>query len=261
MSLNATIPKEIAQHCEVVAESYRVSPRIHPADHIFWWLYNDPARTDKVGVAREYLEGGAHTAKALSDLLTTFRPIDAPFTLLDFAAGYGRVTRHFRNELPSARVVACDIHPEAVRFIRELGFPAAQSASVPEQLQIAQQFDVVYALSFFTHMPLATWGRWLGVLSRSLTSTGLLIFTTHGIPAMQRMGVTALNEDGFYFIPFSEQKDLSTDEYGATATSFNFVSKHLRTSGLDLRYFRESGMGYQDLYVATPARPTGELHR
>jgi hypothetical protein len=103
-----------------------------------------------------------------------------------------------------------------------------------------------------------TWGRWLQALASRLAPSGLLVFTTHGAESLKHMGVRAFGEDGFWFGNFSEQKDLSTEEYGATATSFRFVLRHLSASGLDLCHFREAGMGHQDLYVATPRRNLGE---
>jgi SAM-dependent methyltransferase len=251
------LPPHLAAPLRTIASGLNVSAKLHAADYIFRWLYDDPAKPDKAAVLREYLEGGAHTAKFVADLIGQFRGTAAPFTMLEFASGYGRVTRHWCNALPAADVVACDIHAEAVDFLQELGCRASLSASVPEKLALERKFDVVFALSFFTHMPRSTWGRWLSALARCTAPSGLLVFTTHGMPALKHMGVTALEPDGFWFGALSEQKDLSTQEYGATASSFNFVFRNLESCGLDLLSFREAGMGYQDLYVAAPCRNVG----
>ncbi len=246
-----------AEALRTVASSLNVSPRVHDADYIFQWLRDSPAKMDALAVAREYLDGGAQTAGLVRDLIGNFRSTTAPFTMLEFASGYGRVTRHWANAIPAAGVVACDIHEEAVFFLRELGLRASLSSSVPEELGLGETFDVVFALSFFTHMPRTTWGRWLQALASRLTPSGLLMFTTHGLASLQHMGVTSLGKDGYWFGSFSEQKDLSTDEYGVTATSFDFVYRRLSHCRLGLRYFREAGMGYQDLYIAAPCRNVG----
>jgi SAM-dependent methyltransferase len=252
-------PADLRGPSQTIANTLGVSAAIHPADHIFWWQYDDPAQTDKLAVAHSYLTGGAQTAGVVKALIGQYRSTDTPFTMLEFASGYGRVTRHWRNVLPHAHVLACDVHSEAIEFLDRLGLPAAPSAVVPEQLRLGHKFDVVFALSFFTHMPRHSWGRWLRVLAGHLAPNGLFIFTTHGVPSLAQMGVRALDEDGFWFASFSEQKDLNTAEYGATATSLSYVLRQMRTSDLDLRYFREAGMGYQDLYIATPRRDVGEV--
>jgi SAM-dependent methyltransferase len=241
---------------QAIASSLNVSPRVHDADYIFRWILDGPVKMDALAVAREYLEGGAQTAGLIRDLIGNFRSTTAPFTMLEFASGYGRVTRHWGNAIPAASVVACDIHEQAVSFLRELGLHASVSCPVPEELGVVETFDVVVALSFFKHMPRATRGRWLQALASRLTPSGLLIFTTHGLASLPHMGVTSLDKDGYWFGSFSEQKDLSTAEYGVTATSFDFVYRQFSHCRLALRYFREAGMGYQDLYVAAPCPGT-----
>ena len=248
------LPQHLAAPLRTIASKLNVSAELHAADYIFRWLYDNPAKPDKVAVLREYLEGGAHTAQLVTDLIGQFRASATPFKMLEFASGYGRVTRHWCNVLPAADVLACDIHQQAVSFLRDLGLRASMSSSVPEDLELGETFDVVFALSFFTHMPRATWGRWLQALASRLRPSGLLIFTTHGLASLPHMGLKSLDKDGYWFGSFSEQKDLSTAEYGATATSFDFVYQHLSHCRLALRYFREAGMGYQDLFVAAPCQ-------
>jgi hypothetical protein len=78
-------------------------------------------------------------------------------------------------------VTACDIHPEAGAFLREkLGVAAVGSVEVPEKFNLGQRFDVVFALSFFSHLPHSGWRRWLLALAEHTGPDGILIFTTHG---------------------------------------------------------------------------------
>ena len=74
-----------------------------------------------------------------------------PLTVLEFASGYGMVTRHLAKE-QSLNVYSCDIHSQAVHFLgQEIGVHSIQSSSCPEILQLPMQFDVVFALSFLAH--------------------------------------------------------------------------------------------------------------
>lgn len=257
MTHTSELSADLRGQSQIIARALGVCADIHPADHIFRCQFDDPARADMLAVLQGYFAGGAEAAHALKALIGQYRPVDAPFSMLEFASGYGRVSRHWHKVLPRADVVACDVHPEAVDFLRRLGLRAALSYAKPERLRLGRRFDVIFALSFFTHMPRRTWGRWLQVLADHLTPSGLLVFTTHGLPSLAEMGVRALDPDGFWFASLSEQKDLDTNEYGATATSLDYVLRQLRACRLDLRYYREAGMGYQDVYITTPRRDVG----
>lgn len=228
-----------------------ICSQIHPKDYIFWFSYDSSVHADKSIVVKEYLEGGRAAAKHLRQIIGDYRSLDEPFSLLEFAAGYGRVTRHLKAALPAARILACDIHEDAVEFLRHMGAESTLSSVDPEGFQTTQKFDVIYALSFFTHMPKATWGRWLSALADGLVPGGHLIFTTHGESALATMGSAGFEPDGFWFVPFSEQKDLSTADYGASATSFEFVYRWVIANNLRLLRYQDAGMGYQDLYVLT----------
>jgi len=217
-----TIPAPLVDLCRSFGERSGVVDEIHPKDYIFWFSFDMPTNSDKSVVVKEYFEGGEATAAHLRKIIGDYRPIDQPFSLLEFAAGYGRITRHLKKVLPAAHVVACDIHDEAVEFLRHIGTEAITSSTIPEELKIGVKFDVIYALSFFTHMPKRTWGRWLAELGGRLAPNGILIFTTHGESALKILGAEGFSPEGFWFTDFSEQKDLSTVDYGAAATSFDF---------------------------------------
>ena len=213
---------------------------------------------------RDYFKGGAEAAGWLRNMVGIFRPVDQPFKLLEFAAGYGRVTRHLRRVMPAARVIASDIHPAAVRFLDQLGVEAHQSAARPETFSADIKYDVIFALSFFTHMPKSTWTRWLRALLRHLEPGGCLIFTTHGVPGMKIMGNAhgrplAWDADGFWFEPMSEQEDIDTAEYGSTGTSLRFVTQQIEEAGATLFQYQERGAGYQDVYVVRGAE-AGDDH-
>ena len=76
-----------------------------------------------------------------------------PFALLEFASGYGCLSRHLVKMTDRYDVLSCDIHPAAVEFIdRQIGLQATLSHSRPDQLKLRQQFSVVFALSFFSHI-------------------------------------------------------------------------------------------------------------
>jgi SAM-dependent methyltransferase len=204
---------------------------------------------------RYYFSDGAESAQKLSTVIREHLKIKSPsgrYSLLEFASGYGMVTRHLRNALGGADRVSCDIHQQAIDFIRDqLGEAATLSQHVPEDLALGRTFDVVFALSFFSHVPEATFGRWLQALFAAVSPGGILVFTTHGLASLPNFGNPEIPESGFWFVPNSEQGDLDRDEYGSSLTTPDYVIAELfRSVGAPLAAFKSAyWWGHQDLYV------------
>lgn len=237
-------------------EPLGVVGEIHPEDFIYWYdHYVVSLINQREHAALRYMQGGRATAHILRDTLQ-FHPVTRPdFQLLDFAAGFGRVSRFFREVLPAAVVTASDIHPKAVEFLRQtIGVEAFMSKVNPLRFVAPRRYDVVFVLSFFSHLPKTTWGAWLQVLARTLEPGGLLIFSAHGAAIHADLGFPDLDDDGFMFQTVSEQKDLDTAAYGTTVTMFDFVYKRVKETGLVLEGYRASGVGHHDLYVLRSGR-------
>ncbi|MES2030824.1 MAG: class I SAM-dependent methyltransferase [Pseudomonadota bacterium] len=224
---------------------------IHPEDFIFQNILKKGR--SPIEAVDEYLTDGRASAKFIAGLVAQLRPVAAPLEILEFASGFGRVSRHLKQAFPKDNITACDIHRGAVEFTEHvLGVEAILSTTQPKEFYSAQNFDVIFAISFFTHMPKRTWAEWLGALTRALKPNGLLIFTTHGKPSLPVIcRNVVLDDEGYWFSPLSEQTDLDTAEYGTTVTSFNFVQRHCNDLGLHLNRFVEAGAGYQDLFAVT----------
>jgi SAM-dependent methyltransferase len=230
---------------------------IHPNDYMFHHLI-DKNNQDIENATTEYFDKGLEAALWFKSLVSEVRSLADPFTFLDFASGYGRVTRHLPRLMPNARIVGCDIHPDAIDFLNGLGIEAFLSSTIPEEFAAKEQFDVIIALSFFTHMPRRNWSRWLCSLIKELTPSGSLIFTTSGEPALEfNNGVLleksleplTLDEDGFAFTRVSEQGDLDAGEYGTTVTSFSYVYNQIIRANAKLLRFQQAGAGILDLYI------------
>jgi hypothetical protein len=129
------------------------------------------------------------------------------------------------------KIVSCDIHAKAISFLKdELKVQVLQSQSIPEEVHVGTLYDAVFALSFFSHMPITTWSRWLVRLFSFVRPGGILIFTTQGPRSLPFLGMDALpNEFGFRFARNSEQADIPVEEYGQMAMDPGFVVKHIKT--------------------------------
>jgi len=259
---------EASEFCAQFAAELRVSGKIHKDDFIFHFLATHPSFANLSEAVRAYFHDGRRSSDLVRQLLYEELGFDADAqaTMLEFASGYGCVTRHLPKVLPRISVTACDIHPQAVDFLRcELSSDAMLSNSIPEQFQARRKYDVVFALSFFSHMPKSTWARWLRVLYEHVEYGGFLIFTTHGLASLKYFPVKEIPRRGFLFVPISEQGDLDTAEYGSSLVTPEYVTKTVRRRfGTPIALFREAyWWAHQDLYVIAkrgtglPARPKG----
>lgn len=259
------------QYCRESAESYETIPDVHPDDFIFKFLIGHPNWTDPKDAIGYYFSDGRSSALKLREILSSDLGIDLgmPHSMLEFASGYGCVTRHLPKILPDVSIVASDIHPQANEFIRQkIGVNSIQSKSVPEEFPKAGPYDVVFALSFFSHMPKKTWTRWLKLLSDRLNINGHLIFTTHGLMTVRHLMTNLrFDEDGFFFQEASEHDDLIKAEYGTTVTTPSFVHRAVELlDNCQLRVFKRGfWWGHQDLWViqkvpsdVVPVRPQNE---
>jgi len=241
------------------AQAYGVAPDIHRDDYIFRTLcalFDGDARA----AYAHYLLSGRTSAEKVRDLVARHWPLPVAdgaimerLLMLDFAAGYGGATRHFKAAFPRATVVPMDIHDAALRFNRDvLGLPAMASHADPDKLDVPHRFDVTFALSFFSHLPRRTFGRWLAKLADLTRPGGLMIFTAHGETSHRTLlPHVSVDADGYGFVAETEQQDLPTADYGHAVTYRRFVEAEIgRLNGVTLAdVLPAHWWTHQDAYV------------
>ncbi len=129
-----------------------------------------------------FLGAGASAAWCIRDVLATNGiAIERLGAILDFGCGAGRVLRHW-HDLPSTRVCGSDYNPRLVRWCRSsLTFADVRRNDLAGHVAWPEStFDLVYALSVFTHLTEAVCLAWIDELSRVLKPGGHLLITTHG---------------------------------------------------------------------------------
>lgn len=232
--LKTQLEENIARETELLKKNisgkFGVEPTIHPEDHIYNFVREHVRFQGNIEAALEYyFSTGSESAAKLSELKNK-AGLYGRQTLLEFASGYGCVSRHLKRLPEEFDVTACDIHADAVNFIRnELKTKCIGSVSDPSDFRLSEKFRIVFALSFFSHMPRRTWGRWLKALFDTVEPGGCIIFTTHGNISHQKMISHAkIDSTGFWFNENSEQSDLDTAEYGTTITTPAFVREEIR---------------------------------
>jgi len=101
---------------------------------------------------------------------------DPSIAVLDFGCGCGRTSRHWQRPIHGT-----DIRPELVAWCQQ-HLPGVYSVNDPEPptLYSDASFDVVYAVSVFTHLTVDRQQQWLAEFARIIRPGGLLLLTTHG---------------------------------------------------------------------------------
>lgn len=242
---------------QVPADLTPVETAIHAGDEMFAYL-SALRHGARERALVDYFRSGWMAAVTLAPLCAVASA--APIRVLDFASGWGRVTRFLKPLLPSAEIWVSDISRGGVAFQRQvLGLEGFISASKPEELEAPGTFDLIVVSSLFTHLPRSTFGRWLARLWSLLADGGRLVVSTHDLSAMPPEETP--DDDGFFFLERSEIDTLAKSDYGETWVSEGFMGAVF--AGLDpvpASWVRlPKGLWhFHDLYVAGKRRPLPE---
>jgi SAM-dependent methyltransferase len=181
--------------------------------------------------------------------------------ILDFASGYGRVTRHAVLDVAPERLWVADIYAAGVRFQEEqLGVHGLVSHADPDRFECAETFDAILISSLFTHLPEAAFRSWLRRLSKLLRRGGVLVFSVHDEDLLPPGA--ALPPSGMLFDLKSESGSLPGEEYGTSWVNEAFVRKVLRDLAPKASAHRipRGLVNFQDLWIVVP-EPSADFSR
>jgi SAM-dependent methyltransferase len=121
------------------------------------------------------------------DAIAAHVPLGEIGAVLDFGCGCGRVTRYWSEFAGS--VAGSDLDAGAVDWCRgNLAFARFEVNALAPPLAFADEsFDLVYALSVFTHLTAELQSAWRDELRRVLRPGGFLLVTTHGRAYLPRL--------------------------------------------------------------------------
>jgi SAM-dependent methyltransferase len=136
------------------------------------------ARIEDPDVDGTYLQQGRATLERLERLLPEGWSWDGK-RVLDFGCGAGRTLRHLAPRAPQAELHGCDVDGPSIGWLAEQLSPplhVLQNGERPPLRYQGDTFDLVYALSVFTHIT-DLWAEWLLELRRILRPGGVLVAT------------------------------------------------------------------------------------
>jgi SAM-dependent methyltransferase len=202
-----------------------------------------------------YFRSGLSIADALLQVLRWRFParlgVNTMGNVLDFASGYGRITRFLVREIHRESLWVADVYEGGVRFQEErFGVHGVVSTVRPEDLDLGETFDAILVTSLFTHLPEERFLAWLRVLFGRLNPGGVLAFSTHD-PSLL-MPHPPMPESGLLFQEISESGSLDTSDYGSTWVTEAFVRGAVSrvAPSASVHRFERGLCNYQDLYVA-----------
>ncbi|HUP62947.1 MAG TPA: class I SAM-dependent methyltransferase [Thermoanaerobaculia bacterium] len=180
--------------------------------------------------------------------------------MLDFASGYGRLTRFLVHQQLADEITVSDILEGGMEFqAREFGVRTILSATAPTDFLPGSRatgqpgspgYDLIFVASLFTHLPPATFTPWLRRLVELLEPRGLLVFSVHDESiAPENVG------EGINFAAHSESRVLDTSEYGSTWVTESYVREQVAAIGAGLACVRlpRALAEWQDVYVVSPS--------
>lgn len=226
---------------------------IHGADEMY--RYNlTSLRGSRDAAAILYFEKGWEIFLAIRSVASwRFGGLESVGSMLDFASGYGRVTRFLVRAIDPGRVFVSDIYADAVNFQRvTFGVGGVASGPDPAAFSHGARYRLVAASSFFSHVPDALFQTWMEILLASVKPGGVLIFSTLGRELLADPLADWSRE--IVYLEESESERLDKKVYGTTYVTEEYVRRTIRRVGGDalsvLRLPRGLG-GLQDLYVVT----------
>jgi SAM-dependent methyltransferase len=177
---------------------------------------------------------------------------DAPIpSFLDFASGYGRLTRFLVHEKMASSITVSDILTDAMEFQRsQFGVRTVPSVANAAEFDPQGSYDCIFVASLFTHLPPDAFRRWFRRLHESLRPEGLLVFSVH-----DESLAPGMVDQGIFFRPQSESRTLDPAEYGSTWVTEAFVRETVRAvdSGATVVRAPRAIAGFQDIYVVSTA--------
>ena len=136
-----------------------------------------------------FLKGGELAATSISEALGASGVSVAELdSILDFGCGCGRVLRNWHS-LPHTRVNGTDYNAKLIAWCRaNLPFGQFQINQLSPPLAYRDaEFDLVYALSVFTHLTEDLQRSWMTELTRVVKPGGHLIISAHGDRYLHRL--------------------------------------------------------------------------
>lgn len=130
----------------------------------------------------QYINDGKVTAQEIVEWTNRYLTAN-PEKVLEWGCGVSRIVRHLHKFYArSTSIYGCDINTGMIAWneqhIKDVAYEVV--GFEPPTGYSSEQFDMVYAISVFTHIIVNEQEAWLQEMHRILKPQGIFLFTTHG---------------------------------------------------------------------------------
>lgn len=210
-----------------------------------------------------FLESGREVAENIKSALTKVDKNIKNFkNILDFGCGCGRTLRWFANCASSSRFYGTDIDPEAISWCRmHLRFAAfGLNEALPPLAYSDEKFDLIYAISVFTHLNEDYQFQWLEELGRIAQPGSIVLISVigkHRWRHLHRNDINEIQRRGFAYIRTYQMKGILPDWYQMAYHTEKYVYDHYSKYFEILDYIPRGIADHQDLIIARKRREPG----
>jgi SAM-dependent methyltransferase len=186
-------------------------------------------------------DGKACAADIQTALSKVGRELGSFQRVLDFGCGCGRTLIHLVDHASSAQLYGTDIDADAIKWCSQnLKFASFKvSKETPPTDYQPETFDLIYAISVFTHLDEDYQSRWLAELRRIASAGATLLLTVDSSKA---------EEKGFVF-ENSYEKGLFPDWYQNAFHSREYVFDKFSPYFNVLSYLPRGMNNHQDVVI------------
>ena len=156
------------------------------------------------------------------DIEATLKKIDKDpdsfQNVLDFGCGCGRTLVWLKDRVQLPQLYGTDIDNEAISWCREnLSFAKFGANNPLPPLQYPPEtFDLIYAISVFTHLDEDYQFRWLNELKRVTTPKGIILLTVNGRRLwkdLRHEDIIDIEKRGFKFVTSNTMRGIFPEWY------------------------------------------------
>ena len=174
--------------------------------------------------------------------------------ILDFGCGCGRVISWLQQLHPEYQYYGTDIDAQAIEWCQQHLSNTGKftvNPHTPASHYRDEYFNLIYAISVFTHLPESLHLAWLEELSRITKPGGYLLLTTHNeslFPLALGTEREQLERQGFYFLQGKNTPGLP-DFYQTTFHTRTYIY-HIWQQYFEVKSIIEQGiLNHQDIVV------------
>lgn len=161
--------------------------------------------------------------------------------ILDYGCGWGRMLRMLPYFAEVSNIYGVDPTPESITLCQQHNVPGTYGLidHLPKELPWKQKFDLIYAYSVFTHMNDESALNAVQLIRKNISPHGLLCITIRPRDywkanvsggklgkSRQENLLKQYDDNGYAFLPYSENKHGGPSNWGDTAFSLNYIEEY-----------------------------------